>query len=86
MRYNKTVIALLVIVALLLAANLIVHLAGSVQNAEANIVEGKNIFSTNEPDGKTVYLWGYTQAGSLNNVTVNGFYYGKITLEGYAPK
>lgn len=80
---QKSVITLLVLIAILLAANLVVKVADSVPEAQAAIVEGKNIFSTNSQDGKTVFLWGYTQTGSFNNTTVDAFYFGKITPDGF---
>ena len=80
---NRVIAAILVLIALLLAANLIVQMGGVTSEARADIVEGKNVFSTHSPDGQTVYLWGYTQTGSFNDSKVEGFYYGKITPAGW---
>lgn len=82
MRQNRIAIALLGLVALLLAANLMVNLTGPVATARADIVEGKNIFSTHAPDGKTIYVWGYTQTGSLHQSNVEAIYYGSIAVDG----
>ncbi len=80
---QKSVVVLLVLVALLLGVNLVVKIVESVPDAQADVVEGKNIFSTHSTDGRTIYLWGYTQAGSFNDATVKGFYYGTITPSGF---
>lgn len=82
MRNQKVIIALLMLVALLLAANLMVSLGFKTGEAKADIVEGKNVFSTHSPDGSTIYLWGYTQTGSLQDFNVKVQYFGKIGTEG----
>lgn len=81
MKDQKTIIALLIIIVVLLAANLAKNHI-EIPEAQANIVEGKNIFSTHSPDGTTVYLWGYSQAGSFNDATVKAYYYGKVDTTG----
>ena len=79
---KKVMIALLILVALLLAANLMVNLGFVTTPAHANIVEGKNIFSTTAPDGQTVYLWGYQTSGTLGDQQVQAEYYGSISTSG----
>ncbi|MBZ0273061.1 hypothetical protein K8I61_13560 [bacterium] len=77
--------ALLVILALLLAADIAIRL-GALQlvtprDARADIVSGKNHFSTHSPDGRSVYLWYYEFEGvATRNATVE--YLGKIDVDG----
>jgi hypothetical protein len=82
MKRNSTLIALFVIVASLLALNLIISMGSAVRTAQADIVQGKNIFSTTSPDGQTVYIWGYSQTGSFNDAKVNAVYFGEISVGG----
>jgi hypothetical protein len=80
---QRLIVALLTIVALLLAANLIVNLGIAPKTALADIVEGKNVLSTTSPDGETVYFWGYVQTGTINNIKLEGRYLGKATQSGF---
>jgi len=82
MREQKLMIALLSVIAILLALNLVVGSGGFVKPALADIVEGKNVFSTTSPDGSTVYIWGYTQKNTLDSSTVEAEYFGKISVGG----
>ncbi len=82
MQEHKLITALLIMIAILLCANLIVSMGGPVRSANADVVEGKNIFSTHSPDGTKVYLWGYNQSGGLNAGNVEGFFYGTIETNG----
>ena len=67
MTLAQRVTAVLLAVAIaLLAANLIVALSGhdATTPAMADIVSGKNYFSTHSPDGRTIYLWYYEYQGA----------------------
>ena len=82
MKENRLLVALLILVAFLLTANLLLQFVEPVTSAQADIVGGKNIFSTHSPDGQTIYLWGYTHTGTLADSQVQAFYYGSISLDG----
>jgi hypothetical protein len=84
--HTKRTHALLVIVAVLLTANLIFTVAGWLANprpARADVVEGKNWFSTHSDDGRTVYLWQYWTTGGLGSDAKGQVaYYGRISAGG----
>lgn len=82
MKENKLVVTLLALIAILLLANLVVSTGSPVRSANADIVEGKNIFSTHSPDGTKIYIWGYMQSGGLNAGRVDAYYYGSIDTSG----
>jgi len=77
---------LLIAVALLLALNLAAVVAGWLihpSSAQADIVSGKNWFTTSSPDGTTVYLWQYwttSEVGPAAQGTIK--YYGAIRVGG----
>jgi len=77
---------LLVLVAVLLTLNLVMVMAGWLlkpTNAEANVVAGKNWFSTSSQDGSTVYLWQYWTTSEVGpNATGTIKYYGMIRAGG----
>ena len=78
---EKIMIAMLVLVAILLAVNLIVSLNGP-RAAQADIVSGKNFFSTHSPDGTTVYLWAYQYTGTGLGAKPNMKYFGQVSAGG----
>jgi len=76
---------LLILVAALLAANLVVTVADwlSPETAQADIVSGKNWFTTSSEDGNTVYLWQYWTSSSVGPDAQGTIkYYGKIQAGG----
>lgn len=77
---------LLLIVAVLLALNVVATVVDWVvdpREAQADIVAGKNWFTTNGADGRTVYLWQYVTSGSTgNNAKGMVIYYGQISADG----
>jgi len=85
MKSRKTEI-LLVMVAVLLALNLVavaVDWLGGAPEARADMVPGKNWFTTSSPDGRTVYLWHYWTSSSVGpNSSGEVKYYGQIVAEG----
>lgn len=75
----KIIAALLAAVALLLAANIILSFNGRTQNAAmADIVSGKNYFTTHSPDGRIVYLWYYDYSGTAFDKNAYVSYLGQI--------
>jgi hypothetical protein len=82
---NDRLSVLLVIVAVLLTLNLVLGVVGLVQNpreAEANIVSGKNWFTTTTSDAATVHLWQYWNNGVGEHAEGQIKYYGQITAGG----
>lgn len=77
---------LLVIVAALLTLNLLAvgfDLLGGPPEALADLVSGKNWFTTTSPDGRTVYLWQYWTTSEVGpNATGQIKYYGQIVADG----
>jgi hypothetical protein len=77
---------ILLLVAVLLTLNLVVTLGGWLVKpplARADLVSGKNWFTTSSPDGATVYLWQYwttSEVGPDAQGTVK--YYGMIRAGG----
>ena len=81
---SRLVAVLLAAVVILLAANLIVMTGRSFSVATpamADIVTGKNNFTTHSPDGRTVYMWYYDQ-GTPMDKTAAVFYLGQIQVGG----
>ncbi len=83
---NRKTHLLLVVVAVLLALNLAVTVVDwlvRAPEAQANIVAGKNWFTTTSPDGEVVYLWQYwTDSAVGPGATGQIKYYGKIVAGG----
>lgn len=83
---NRRTQVLLLIVAVLLALNLaatVVDWFVRVPEARADIVAGKNWFTTSSPDGEVVYLWQYwtdSEVGPRASGQIK--YYGKIVAGG----
>jgi len=81
---SKIVVVLLAAIVLLLAANFVamtLHHGAGPDPAWANIVSGKNHFTTQSPDGKTVYLWYYNyEPASETNAKI--VYLGQIQAGG----
>jgi hypothetical protein len=77
---------LLWVVAVLLAANLAMTLVdwlADPPDAQANIVEGKNWFTTTADEGRTVYLWHYWTTGEVGpNARGQIRYAGRISAGG----
>jgi len=80
---SKLIVSLLVAVVLLLAVNFMVYLAGpsalAPRPAMADIVSGKNYFSTHSPDGQTIYLWYYDYRGTPSEKQAFVEYMGRIS-------
>ena len=85
MKTHKSEI-LLIIVAVLLTLNLAVTVVGWLADppeAQADIVAGKNWFTTSSPDGVTVYLWQYWTSSSVGEGATGQIkYYGMIQAGG----
>lgn len=81
---SRLIVSLLVLVALLLAANLAMNLTGRETPAPAfaDIVSGKNYFSTHSPDGRTVFLWYYDYSGAPSESNAYIRYLGQIAVGG----
>ena len=77
---------LLLIVAVLLAFNVVTTVVDWLVDppeAQADIVAGKNWFTTNGSDGQTVYLWQYMTSGPTgSNAKGEILYYGQISADG----
>jgi hypothetical protein len=77
---------LLILAAVLLTLNLAATIGSWLFNppaAHANIVEGKNWFSTSSDDGRVVYLWQYITPGDVGAGARGQIkYYGRITAGG----
>lgn len=84
-RTHKWMIVLLTVVATLLAINLAATLATGInaKPAYADIVSGKNYFTTHTPDGRTVFLWYYDYQGAPS-ADAQAFvkYLGRIDVSG----
>jgi hypothetical protein len=83
---SKTLRTLLVVMIVLLAANLIfvtVDRFAQPREARADIVSGKNFFSTSSPDGRVVYLWQYWTSSEVGvSASAQIKYYGMISAGG----
>ena len=86
MRERKTQ-WLLMLVAVLLTINLIVTVADWLLDpapAEANLVSGKNWFTTASPDGEIIFLWQYWTSSEVGpNAKGTVKYYGRIKAGGH---
>jgi hypothetical protein len=83
---TKVIIGLLAVIAFLLAINLIsviVHPSAPMgpDPAWANIVSGKNHFTTHTPDGRTIFLWFYNYEPA-NEMNAKVYYLGQIDVGG----
>lgn len=76
---------LLIVVAVLLSVNLVCMVADWLIEpdiAQADIVSGKNWFTTSTPDGSTLYLWQYWSSGVGPQAEASVQYYGMIKAGG----
>jgi hypothetical protein len=81
---SKVIIALLAALVILLAANLVsfvIHPSSGPDPAWANIVSGKNHFTTHTPDGRTIFLWFYNYEPA-NEMNAKVYYLGQIDVGG----
>ncbi|NLH50111.1 MAG: hypothetical protein GX444_16150 [Myxococcales bacterium] len=83
---SKTLRTLLVVMIALLCANLVFMAMDRLappREARADIVAGKNFFSTSSPDGRVVYLWQYWTSSEVGvSASAQIKYYGMISAGG----
>ncbi|MCZ7586047.1 MAG: hypothetical protein M5R36_23470 [Deltaproteobacteria bacterium] len=85
MTANSRAVRLLLVVAIaLLALDVGLRLAGHDEPtpAQADIVSGKNYFTTHSPDGRTVYLWYYDYSGAVTQKDAYVQFLGEIGVGG----
>ncbi|MDP8224579.1 MAG: hypothetical protein P9L99_14555 [Candidatus Lernaella stagnicola] len=84
MRNRKSQV-LLILVAILLGLNVLVTVVDwfvATPEAQANIVSGKNWFTTTSEDGHRVYMWQYWNNGVGEHAEGQIKYYGEIAVGG----
>ena len=82
---TKIIIALLAALVVLLFANLMATYGKPISLASpamADIVSGKNYFTTHSPDGRSVYLWYYDYQGTAFDKDATVTYLGQVEVGG----